>query len=67
MMLMGYSNTFKMLSRLYLHNAEINYYFVMVYQKRGNRALAKKHLEKALLFDQEFNGKKEAQSVLAAL
>jgi len=48
-------------------NAEINYHLGMVYQKRGNSALAKKYLEAALSFKQEFEGKQEAQSVLAAL
>jgi len=48
-------------------NAEINYHLGMVYQKRGNTALAKKHLEAAISLPQEFAGKEEAKQVLATL
>jgi len=48
-------------------NAEINYHLGMVYQKRGNIALVKKHLETAVWLKKEFIGLDEAKRVLAML
>jgi tetratricopeptide (TPR) repeat protein len=48
-------------------NVMVRYHLGMAYYKKGDRALAKKELEKALSLNEKFDGAEEAKQILSEL